>query len=108
MLVGRRLAIGTLRSAVDAALAGAGGVVLLAGEAGMGKTALASEAVAYAKEVASEMLTVSPTGGSACGPGARPPEAATSYTFSNSMPRSVQHLTIWMRSRLAPTASFAA
>jgi SAM-dependent methyltransferase len=49
MLVGRRLAIGALRSAVDAAVGGAGGVVLLAGEAGMGKTALASEAVAYAK-----------------------------------------------------------
>jgi hypothetical protein len=49
MLVGRRLAIGTLRSAVDAAAGGAGGVVLLAGEAGMGKTALASGAVAYAK-----------------------------------------------------------
>jgi AAA ATPase domain len=49
MLVGRRLATGALRSAVDAATGGAGGVVLLAGEAGMGKTALASEAVAYAK-----------------------------------------------------------
>ena len=49
MLVGRRLAVGALRSAVDAAVGGAGGVVLLAGEAGMGKTALASEAVAYAK-----------------------------------------------------------
>jgi predicted ATPase len=49
MLVGRRLAIAALRSAVDAAAGGAGGVVLLAGEAGMGKTALASEAVAYAK-----------------------------------------------------------
>ena len=49
MLVGRRLATGTLRSAVDAAAGGAGGVVLLAGEAGMGKTALASKAVAYAK-----------------------------------------------------------
>lgn len=49
MLVGRRLAVGALRSAVDAAGRGAGGVVLLAGEAGMGKTALASEAVAYAK-----------------------------------------------------------
>ena len=49
MLVGRRLAAGALRSAVDAAGGGAGGVVLLAGEAGMGKTALASEAVAYAK-----------------------------------------------------------
>ncbi|MGN6679349.1 MAG: AAA family ATPase, partial [Streptosporangiaceae bacterium] len=49
MLVGRRLIMGTLCSAVDAAIAGAGGVVLLTGEAGMGKTALASEAVAYAK-----------------------------------------------------------
>jgi predicted ATPase len=49
MLVGRRLATGALRSAVDAAAGGAGGVVLFAGEAGMGKTALAAEAVAYAK-----------------------------------------------------------
>ena len=49
MLVGRRLATGALHSAVDAAVGGAGGVVLLAGEAGMGKTALASEAVTYAK-----------------------------------------------------------
>src|SRR6266576_4111907 len=49
MLVGRRLATSALRSAVDAAAGGAGGVVLFAGEAGMGKTALASEAVAYAK-----------------------------------------------------------
>ena len=49
VLVGRRLAVGALRSAVDAAIGGAGGVVLLAGEAGMGKTVLASEAVAYAK-----------------------------------------------------------
>ena len=49
MLVGRRLAVGALRAAVDTAVGGAGGVVLLAGEAGMGKTALAAEAVAYAK-----------------------------------------------------------
>ena len=49
MLVGRRLAIAALRSAVEAALAGAGGVVLLAGGGGMGKTALAAEMVAYAK-----------------------------------------------------------
>ncbi|HEY1319061.1 MAG TPA: AAA family ATPase, partial [Streptosporangiaceae bacterium] len=49
MLVGRRLAVNALRSAVDAALRGAGGVVLLAGEAGMGKTALAADAVDYAK-----------------------------------------------------------
>ena len=49
MLVGRRLATNALRSAVDAAVGGAGGVVLLAGEAGMGKTALAAEAAAYAR-----------------------------------------------------------
>ena len=49
MLVGRRLAVGALRAAVDTAVGGAGGVVLLAGEAGMGKTALAAEAVAYVK-----------------------------------------------------------
>jgi hypothetical protein len=50
-LVGRRLAIGALRSAVDSAVTGAGGTVLLAGDAGMGKTALATEAAAYAKAV---------------------------------------------------------
>lgn len=49
MVVGRRLVIGALCSAIDAAVGGAGGVVLLAGEAGMGKTALASEAVSYAE-----------------------------------------------------------
>jgi predicted ATPase len=48
-LVGRRLTVDALRSAVDAAMAGVGRVVLLAGEAGMGKTALAAEAAAYAK-----------------------------------------------------------
>jgi hypothetical protein len=50
VLVGRRLTVGALRSAVDVAMAGTGGVVLLVGEAGMGKTALAAEAAAYAKE----------------------------------------------------------
>jgi hypothetical protein len=56
MLVGRRLAIGALGSAVEAAIGGAGGVVLLAGEAGMGKTALASSAVAYAKAHGAEAV----------------------------------------------------
>jgi predicted ATPase len=56
MLVGRRLAIGALSSAVDAAARGAGGVVLLAGEAGIGKTALAAEAVAYAKARGAETV----------------------------------------------------
>ena len=50
MLAGRRLAISTLHSAADAAAGGTGGAVLLAGEAGLGKTALASGAVAYAKD----------------------------------------------------------
>ena len=49
VLVGRRLTVDALHSAIDAVMAGAGGVVLLAGEAGMGKTALAAEAAAYAK-----------------------------------------------------------
>jgi hypothetical protein len=49
MLIGRRLITGALHAAVDAAVGGAGGVVLLTGEAGMGKTALAFEAVVYAK-----------------------------------------------------------
>src|SRR5262249_56706373 len=48
-LVGRRLHITALHSAVDAAFTGAGGVVLLAGEPGMGKTVLAAEAADYAK-----------------------------------------------------------
>ncbi len=56
MLVGRRLAIGALSSAVDAAVTGAGGVVLLAGEAGIGKTALAAEAAAYAKARGAETV----------------------------------------------------
>jgi len=49
VLVGRRLTVDALRSAVDTAMSGVGGVVLVAGEAGMGKTALAVEAVSYAK-----------------------------------------------------------
>ena len=49
VLVGRRLTVDALRSAVDAAIAGMGGVVLLASRQGMGKTALAAEAAAYAK-----------------------------------------------------------
>ncbi len=47
-LIGRGFALGALRSAVDSSAAGNGGVVLVSGEAGMGKTALATEAAAYA------------------------------------------------------------
>jgi hypothetical protein len=41
-LVGRGLALAGLRAALDAALAGHGSLVLIAGEAGIGKTALAA------------------------------------------------------------------
>jgi hypothetical protein len=47
-LFGRRLAVGALHSAVHGAVSGTGGLVLLTGDAGMGKTALATEASAYA------------------------------------------------------------
>jgi AAA ATPase domain len=49
VLVGRRLARGALRSAIDAAFAGLGGVVLLTGDAGMGKTALVTDMTAFAR-----------------------------------------------------------
>src|SRR5690242_21902736 len=49
VVVGLGLTDDALRAAVDVATIGVGGVVLLAGEAGMGKAALADEAAAYAK-----------------------------------------------------------
>jgi hypothetical protein len=41
-LIGRGLALAGLRAALDGALAGHGSLVLIAGEAGIGKTALAA------------------------------------------------------------------
>jgi hypothetical protein len=44
-LVGRRHELAQLRKALDTAASGAGGLVLLAGEAGVGKTRLTVEAL---------------------------------------------------------------
>ncbi|WP_190094333.1 ATP-binding protein [Streptomyces melanogenes] len=50
-LVGRAALLRSLCRAVDAAAAGRGGLVLLAGEPGIGKTALAAEVVRYARSL---------------------------------------------------------
>ncbi|HVW39943.1 MAG TPA: AAA family ATPase [Amycolatopsis sp.] len=49
-LLGRGLVSAALHRAIDAAVAGQGGLILLAGEPGIGKTAVAAEAAAYARE----------------------------------------------------------
>ncbi len=48
VLVGREVTLATLRTAIDQAKRGTGQVILIAGEAGIGKTRLISEAVPYA------------------------------------------------------------
>ena len=48
-LVGRLFESGVVRGAVDATLESSGGVILVTGEAGMGKSALAADALAYAR-----------------------------------------------------------
>ncbi|MFD0078102.1 ATP-binding protein [Streptomyces sp. NPDC127166] len=51
LLVGRAALLASLRRQVDAATVGQGGLVLLAGEPGIGKTALAAEVLGYARSL---------------------------------------------------------
>jgi len=55
-LLGREFVLGRLRSAVDDAIEGRGGVVLLTGDAGIGKTAATTEAAAYAERRGARVL----------------------------------------------------
>jgi DNA-binding SARP family transcriptional activator len=57
-LVGRDAELAALRGWIDAAVAGHGGVVMIAGEAGIGKTALARAARALALERGALAITV--------------------------------------------------
>jgi predicted ATPase/DNA-binding CsgD family transcriptional regulator len=56
VFVGREHELGLVRGACDAALAGRAGVVLLAGEPGIGKTTLAEETVTYARLRGAQVL----------------------------------------------------
>src|SRR4051812_10330475 len=56
-LVGRKRERAILRAYLDAALAGRGGLVLLSGEAGVGKTALAEDLCRDAVECGALLLT---------------------------------------------------
>src|SRR6266540_5192988 len=58
-MIGRQDVLGQLRATVEAAMAGRGQVVLLAGEAGIGKTAVAGEAAAWARQRGARVLWAS-------------------------------------------------
>src|SRR5262245_15074038 len=54
--VGRSSEMSALRLRIDATLSGGGGLVLIAGEPGIGKTRLAEEATGYARERGARVL----------------------------------------------------
>jgi hypothetical protein len=56
IFVGREHELGQLRSCFDAALSGRAGIVVLAGEPGIGKTALAEETAIYARLRSAQVL----------------------------------------------------
>ena len=58
VLVGREREQGVLRDHLAAALTGRGGLVLITGEPGLGKTALASEAVRAAEGLSDGLVVV--------------------------------------------------
>lgn len=57
VMIGRDVHLSALRRGIDAAEAGAGQVILVAGEAGIGKSRLVGEAVAYARDRGLRVLT---------------------------------------------------